>query len=707
MSLVDNDKYYIPFNKSQILDLPLEQMTPYEISLYSIEKCFLINGKMVKKNELYPIIEFKSKDKEKIESLNYSKNYIPFKKGHIELNNEFYSFHRNKINMLIFMLDNEIKINDMHKLLFYIINNCPDKKNSISITVILCSLDFCEFRPFFLLHDKPYHFYDDYIYKNKDEYDKFIKRINSIYKMYTINLLKINKFDIFESQSLHIYPALLPIFIIYDKNYRILYKNNLFQETPESLEEICKLIYEKIENPFSDMKFKSLMKPWPFKVKTFFDKIEKNIKANKIFKSEIEYENEKEKIIKILREETSKEQNKGKFCKVYFTKKIQSLTKEQLESLNDSNLKEIINCDNIKSIYLKPIISINNENALLSSFMINEDVIFPKKFGDNVNIILYHSWKCIQSFCKNNDLNNYEIQFKSIKNYNNIIFKDKKELNVIYQNGLDYYYIPMNYRTLFMDKTKYYNINLKPNLIINQDYKVKYKDINTKTKTLEIKKDVIEIFQFFREHLYHEQANFGETIKKLREENPKIKIKYYLGILIAGDQFQNSIFYDKVKSFIETFTNVDDILFFSYVIEEFHEMTKYFTMGRNIYIFGLKNELVNVTLIPDKIEETRESLIYTVNKLLLKNYEKEINKEKYISLKEIWKDFLKIKEIRNDKILLEVELSKIKYFDDKKKTRYFFKCYNYEKKIGDDNTKNNEQIQELFDLKNKIQQILE
>ena len=47
MSLVDNEKYYIPFNKSQITDLPLEQMTPYEISLYSIEKCFIINGKIV------------------------------------------------------------------------------------------------------------------------------------------------------------------------------------------------------------------------------------------------------------------------------------------------------------------------------------------------------------------------------------------------------------------------------------------------------------------------------------------------------------------------------------------------------------------------------------------------------------------------------------------------------------------------------------
>ena len=705
MSLVDNEKYYIPFNKSQITDLPLEQMAPYEISLYSIEKCFIINGKIVSKNELYPIIEFKSKDKEKIESLNYSKNYIPFKKGYIELNNEFYSFHRNTINILIFMVDNEIKINDMNKLLFYIINNCPDKKKSISITVILCSLDFCEFRPFFLLHDKPYHFYDDYMYKNKDEYDKFIKKINTIYKMYTINLLKINKFDIFESETLNIYPGLLPQFIIYDKNYRILYKSNLFQETPESLEEICKLIYEKIKNPFCNIKFKSLMKPCPIKVKSFFDKIEKNINGNKIFNSEIEFEEEKEKLIKIIREETSKEHNKGKFCKVYFTKIYQSLTKEQLKSLNENNLKEVINSINIKSIYLKPIISINNENALLSSFMINEDVIFPKKFGNNINIFLYHTWKCILSFCQNNNLKNYDLQFKSLKTYNNLIFKDKKELNVIYQNGFDYYYIPMNFMTLFMDKCKYYDINIKPNLIINQDYKVKYKDINTKNKTLDIKIGEIQIFQFFGEHQYNEQKNFGDIIKKLREENPKIKIKYYLGILIAGDQFRNSIFYDKVKSFIETFTNVDDILFFSYVIDEFHEMTKYFTIGRNIYIFGLKNELVNVIIIPDKIEDTKKSVIYAVNKLLLKNYEIEINKEKYILLKETWKDFLKIKGVRNDKILMEIELSKIKYFNNKK-TQYFFKCYNYEKKIGDD-TKKNEQINELIELKHKIQKILE
>ena len=176
MSLVFNDKYYIPFNKSQIADLPLDRMKPYEISLYSIEKNFIINGKIVKKVELYPIIEFQDEDKEKIEKLNYSKNYVPFKKGYLELNNECYCFQRNKINLIILMLNNEIKINDMDKLLFYIINNCHNKKNYISITIIICTLDFCEFRPFFLLHDKPYHFYDDYVKLLRDvEVDHTIK----------------------------------------------------------------------------------------------------------------------------------------------------------------------------------------------------------------------------------------------------------------------------------------------------------------------------------------------------------------------------------------------------------------------------------------------------------------------------------------------------------------------------------------------------
>ena len=707
MSLVLNDKYYIPYNKSQITDLPLEYMKPYEISLYSVEKCYLINGKLVKIDEMYPIIEFKSNDKEKIEMLNYSKNYIPFKKGYIKLNDEFYSFTRNKINILILIFDNEIKINDMNKLLFYIINNCPDKKKSISITVILCTLNFSECRPFFLLHDKPYHFYDDYVSNNKEAYEKFLKKINTIYKMYTINLAETNKFDVFEIDSLNIYPSTLPQFIIYDKNYRIIYKDNMFQETPQSLEEICKILYEKIENPSCDKKFKYLSKSLPIKVKSFFYKIEKNINNNIVYNNEEEFNEGREKLLNKIREETIKEENINKSCRVYFIKKYQSLTKEQLESINETNIKDLSKSKNIKLIYLKPIITINNDYSLFSPFMETEDVVSHKRFRKNTNLFLSYIWKCLMSFCENNNLKNYEIQLKSSKTFTNLSFNSKKELNVFYKNGLEFYYIPMNFRTLFMDKSKFFDVHLKPYLITNQNYKVKYKDINTKEKTLEIKVDEISFFQLFRENAFQEQNNFGEIINKLRKENPKVPIKYYLVVLTAGDQFKNSVFYDKVKAFLDTFTYVDDILFYSYLIDEFYEMSQYFTLLRNIYIFGLKNESYYFELIPDKIEKSKEMLVYYVNKLLLKSYEKEIDKSQYKLLKQTWKDFLKIQENNKDKILMEIELSKIKFFDNKD-TKYIFKCYNHEKKIKDDNqNNNNHQIKELIDLKHKIQEILE
>ena len=44
-------------------------------------------------------------------------------------------------------------------------------------------------------------------------------------------------------------------------------------------------------------------------------------------------------------------------------------------------------------------------------------------------------------------------------------------------------------------------------------------------------------------------------------------------------------------------------------IDEFYEMSQYFTLLRNIYIFGLKNESYYFELIPDKIEKSKEILI--------------------------------------------------------------------------------------------------
>ena len=201
--------------------------------------------------------------------------------------------------------------------------------------------------------------------------------------------------------------------------------------------------------------------------------------------------------------------------------------------------------------------------------MKTEDVVSHKRFRKNTNLFLSYIWKCLMSFCENNNLKNYEIQLKSSKTFTNLSFNSKKELNVFYKNGLEFYYIPMNFRTLFMDKSKFFDVHLKPYLITNQNYKVKYKDINTKEKTLEIKVDEISFFQLLRDNAFQEQNNFGEIINKLRKENPKVPIKYYLVVLTAGDQFKNSVFYDKVKAFLDTFTYVDDILFYSYLIDEF------------------------------------------------------------------------------------------------------------------------------------------
>ena len=703
MSLVSNNQYYIPFNKSQILDLPLQEMEPYEISEYSIEKYYFINGKYVTKDELYPIIEFKNEDKEKIELLNYSKNYIPQKKGCYDIGGEYFFFQRKKINIIIFIINNEIKMADMNQLLFYIINNCPDASNSISITTIVCSYNYIsEFRPVCFFHDKPYHFYDEYVSNHKEEYDKFIKSINNIYKIYSINLYELNNTELLE--DLNVFPLTLPHFIIYDRNYRILYKDNLFQETPEELNNICKNIYKNIEKPYNPKSFEYLMKMCPINIQNFFDKAEKYIKRNKIYNNEIEFNQEREKILNMAKEESSKPENKDKTCKIYFTKKYQNLTKEQLESTND-NKSEFLTKDNIKITYLKPIITINESDSSLPSFLYNSDYLsFPKKFRNNFNLLLHYTWKCALSFCENNKIKNSEFQCKLEKTYTNLTLKMKRSFNVVYNDGFDYYYIPLNFKTLFKDKTKYFSINLKPKLIPSQKYKLKFKDSNTKEKEIEIKKDEITIFQYFREDLYVDQFDLGGIINELKEENPNIKIKYYIVLLIAGDKFKNSIYFDKVMNFLNQCTNVDNVLFYTYLIEEFHELTKYLTLGPYIYIFGLQKELINFEINKEKKEETKELLKYYVNKLLLKTYEQSITKQQYKLFKGLHKDFLKLNKINSDKTIVEMKLTKIKYFDSKEPD-YIFKFYNCEKKIWNTEKEEN-QHPDLVELKKKIQNIL-
>ena len=698
MSLISNYKYYISFDKSKITEFPLKENQSYEISEYLIEKYSFSEGKNFVKEKKYSMIEFKDVNKDKKETLNHLENYIPYKKGTYDINGESFCFQNNIINIIIFIQNNEIKINDMNKLLFYIINSSSKNIKSISITTIVCDIKHGEN----YFHDKPYHLYEEYSSGHKEEYEKFIKSISNSWKLYSMNLNENTTNTLLK--DLNICTLFLPQFIIYDSNYLILYQDNLFQETPERLKEISKNINSYIEKSDEVQSIKSLMEKCPIEVQTFFDKCEKNILNNKIYNNENDFNQEKEKLINLIKKQSQNEENKDKdkSYQIYFIKKFQNLTKEQLVS-------DLSNDSNVKIIYLKPIVSFKTSKEYSFPFILfNNDsdidyIYSPKKLNNNLNNLLHYVWKCALSFCENNKIQNSEMQFKSIKTISNITLSKKYEFDVLYTGGIDSYSTLLNFKALFRDKSKYFSINLAPNLIPSQKYKLRCKDSKTREKEVKIKEDQITIFQCFSENLYADQLDLGETINKLKEENPKMKFKYYIVILISGDKIQNSVNYDKLKEFFKICSNVNNILVYTYSMDEFRELTKYLAAGPCIYIFGPKKDMVCFELTPDK-EKAKNMLLFHVNKFLVESYEKNITKEQYKQIKDLSKDILGLNKLYPDQKLIELELSKIKYFNGIEK-KYIFKLYNYQKKVKNDE-KVVEQKQEVIDIEKKIEEIL-
>jgi hypothetical protein len=443
------------------------------------------------------------------------------------------------------------------------------------------------------------------------------------------------------------------------------------------------------------------MEKCPIEVKTFFDKCEKNILDNKVYNNETEFNQEKEKLINLIKKQSQNEENKDKSYQIYLVKKFQNLTKEQLAS-------DLSNESNLKIIYLKPIVSLkSNKEYSFPFFLFNNDtdvdfIFSPKKLNNNLNNLLHYAWKCALSFCENNKIKNSEMQFKSIKTISNVALSKKFEFNVLYNGGIDNYSILLNFKTLFSDKTKYFSINLSPNLIPSQKYKLRCKDSKTREKECKIKEEQITIFQYFSENLYADQYDLGETINKLKEENPKMKFKYYIVILISGDKIQNSVNYDKLKEFFKICSNVNNILIYTYSIDEFRELTKYLAAGPGIYVFGPKKEMAYFELTHDK-EKTKDLLLFYVNKFLAESYEKNITKEQYKLLKDLSKDILGLNKLYSNQKIIEIELSKIEYFNSNE-NNYIFKLYNYLKKIN--NEKDVEQKQEVIDLEKRVKDIL-
>ena len=315
MDLIVKKGYFFPRKPEELFLLPLDKLN-CTINKYIVEKYLIINYNYITRQDEYPFLKFKDGN-----HFDISNFYLLRVHKFYELGSEYFSFQRKKVNLVVVINKSEQKLKDLNLLLFYLYKNNPYGEDEIGISIIITSF-VCgvEFKPNCLFHDKPYHFYTDYCTQYKEEYENFSKNKIPKIKMHTLNLYDVNSLDILI--DLGIKPNFLPQFIFYDRNYRIIYKDNLFQETPENFMKICQQIYSMIGSPFNIKKNSSLEQvPCNIRVNSFFDFIEKKYSQNQICQNLMEYEQLKKTILdKCLTSE--KGPKKGRTCKIYFITKI-------------------------------------------------------------------------------------------------------------------------------------------------------------------------------------------------------------------------------------------------------------------------------------------------------------------------------------------------------------------------------------------------
>ena len=309
MDLIYNKNQFFPKNKLILQEIPTEKFN-CSINKYIIEKNIIINGNIISNIDEYPFLDFNS------QTQNISNEFLLKLHKFFEIGGEFLTLIRKKLNILIIMNKNEQKIKDMNAILFYIMNNNQKFEDLISVTIIMCTYNYIiDYKPNCLFHDKPYYFYSDYCTKNKEKFENFLNYKIPKFKTFNLNLYEINQVGILF--NLGIKPIFLPQFIFYDKNCKILYFDNLFQETPKKLNKICNEIFNFLNFPYNPKKNVIFGKKNNIKINTFFDKINKIIKQNqceKICENEKEFNKLK---IDLIDNILNKNIQKNKSCKIY------------------------------------------------------------------------------------------------------------------------------------------------------------------------------------------------------------------------------------------------------------------------------------------------------------------------------------------------------------------------------------------------------
>lgn len=677
MDLIYDPINFFPRKPEELTQLPLDKLN-CTINKYIIEKFFIVNCNYITRLEEYPFLTMN------VPGQQISNEFLLKTNKSYELGGEYFCFQRKKMNFVIFMNKNEQKIKDLYAMLFYIFNNNPNEEDSISVTILMSSYTYMtDFKPNCIFHDKPYHFFTDYCTQNKNEYEKFTKTKIPKFKVLNLNMYDVNSLSIMI--DLDVKPIFLPQFIIYDKNYRMLYKDNLFQETPDAFVEICKQIYKFISEPYKANNGLFLGSKSPIKISSFFKKIEKEISNGSVLQNEDEFNSLRTMILdKCLKQD--KNQKRGKTCKIYFIKKIKNLNYD----LSYSAIS--------KTTYLTPFVFQNSTNSLPDFLYGTNYVKFIKILHDGPNQYLNYTYHCARSYIANTRMK-CEMSFMTKKKISNLSLMEKREFNFEYLESFQNYYVPLNFKILFRDKAKYFSINLFPKLNFEETFKLHFKDLNDKDKELIIKENEITIIQYFREDLYVYQIDLSEKISFFQKLYPNVKINYVILFLIPCDKFKNSIHYEGITKFLNSCKHIDDVLIFTYVLNEFKELTKYITNGPFIYIFDQKRQPISFEIFPGDKKRIEEWFYNSLMKILNPyKWKYTINKEQYKEIKQLVPSILSINQENEDKEIITVYLNKKKMFDDPNKNEYsveIVKCGEEEKAK-----------EKLIEIKNKLISII-
>ena len=654
MDLISNKNYFFPRRKNQLLALPLQNI-PCSIHKYTIDKYFIVNSNYIYRTEDYFCLSFKDNSPPQT----ISNDYMLKINNKFEMNGDYFALQRKKINILVFINKTEPKIKDLYALLFYLFNQCPSKpiqyEDLISVTIIMCSYTYMsEFKPNCIFHDKPYHFYTDYCTNNKNEYEKFTKNKIPKFQVLNLNMYEVGNLDIMI--SLDVKPLYLPHFIIYDQNFKVLYKDNLFQETPQSFVKICDQLYTLLKQPYNPFSKIYLDDKCKITISTVFEKIEKEIQRGAVFNSKDEFITNKKTILdKCIK--MGKHQNKGRTCKLYFITKVSNLNYDLTENANESVIT-----------YLKPFVFQNSGNPLPDFFFGSEFVKIPKLFHKGQTEDLHYTYKCVLCYMTNTNIK-CNLSFVTKKRISNLYLNEQREFNVEYLESFDNYFTPLNFKILFRDKTKYFSVNFFPRLNPSETYCINCKDISDKDKAFIIKENEITIIQYFREDLYVYQTDLSEIISTFQNKYKQCTFKYCIIILIPCDKLKNSIHYEGILSFINKCKHLNDVMYFTYVSNEFKELTKYLTNNPFIYVFDRNKRSTQFEVFPGdkkKIEENLNNILtYMLNE---KRWKFDINKHQYKLCKQINDKILAINKYHDDKEVITLHLNKVKYFDNRDTT---------------------------------------